>query len=131
MNRKERLELYNEAEKQWGLIAQYDQAIEEMGELIVAINKYKRKCLFGEYKNNPQAAAAASGGMIKFFIQNTTAFLWIVVIPLFALLAANIIGLVLYLKKGLKREKITASDLSDEEKEALKKELLKDLQQEK
>ena len=54
MNKDERLELYDEAEKQWGLIAQYDQAIEEMGELIVAINKYKRKCLYGEYKNNPQ-----------------------------------------------------------------------------
>ena len=51
------------------------------------------------------------------------------VLPLFLILAANIVGLVLYLKKGLKREKITASDLSDEEKEALKKELLKELQE--
>ena len=51
------------------------------------------------------------------------------VLPLFLILAANIIGLVFYLKKGLKREKITASDLTEEEREALKKELLKDLQE--
>ena len=41
--REERQKIYDEAEKEWGLVAQYDQAIEEMGELIVAINKYKRK----------------------------------------------------------------------------------------
>lgn len=51
------------------------------------------------------------------------------VLPLFLILAANIIGLVFYLRKGLKREKITASDLTEEEREALKKELLKDLQE--
>ena len=54
MDKEKRMEIYNEAEKIWGLVAQYDQAIEEMAELIVAINKYKRKCLFGEYKNNPK-----------------------------------------------------------------------------
>ena len=37
-------------------MAQYDQAIEEMAELIVAINKYKRKCLYGEYAKNPKIA---------------------------------------------------------------------------
>ena len=52
---KQRINLYNKAEKTWGLVAQYDQAIEEMGELIVAINKYKRKCLYGELKNNEKA----------------------------------------------------------------------------
>ena len=48
MNKQERKVIYDKAEELWGLIAQYDQAIEEMGELIVAINKYKRKCLYGE-----------------------------------------------------------------------------------
>lgn len=81
-----------------------------------------------KYKNNPQSAAAASSGMIKFFIQNTTAFLWIVVIPLFALLAANIIGLVIYVRKTSKKEPAKLDDLSDEQKEALRQELLKDLQ---
>ena len=52
MNKEERFKIYDEAEKEWGLIAQYDQAIEEMGELIVAINKYKRKCLYNEYSHN-------------------------------------------------------------------------------
>ena len=51
------------------------------------------------------------------------------VLPLFLILAANIVGLVFYLKKSTKREKITASDLTEEEREALKKELLKDLQE--
>lgn len=57
MNKSERLKVYKRAEELWGLIAQYDQAIEEMGELIVAINKYKRKCLYGEYSNNPKVEA--------------------------------------------------------------------------
>ena len=54
MNKQQRLKIYNKAEQLWGKVAQYDQAIEEMAELIVAINKYKRKCLYGEYKQNAQ-----------------------------------------------------------------------------
>ena len=48
MTKEERLELYDDAEKTWGTIPQFDQCIEEMGELIVAINKYKRHKLFSE-----------------------------------------------------------------------------------
>ena len=51
------------------------------------------------------------------------------VIPLFLILAANIVALVLYMRKSLKKEKVTVNDLSDDEKEALKKELLKDLEE--
>ena len=58
MNKEERLKIYKQAETLWGLIAQYDQAVEEMAELIVAINKYKRKCLYGEYANNPKVENA-------------------------------------------------------------------------
>ncbi len=54
MKKEERIKLYDEADVLWGRIAQYDQMIEEMGELIVAINKYKRKCLYGEYKGNKE-----------------------------------------------------------------------------
>lgn len=50
MTHEERLKVYDEATKLWGLVAQYDQCVEEMGELIVAINKYKRKVLYKEYK---------------------------------------------------------------------------------
>ena len=52
MEKNERLKIYDKADELWGRVAQYDQAVEEMGELIVAISKYKRKCLYGEYKNN-------------------------------------------------------------------------------
>lgn len=54
MTKDERLQVYKQAEELWGKVAQYDQCVEEMGELIVAINKYKRKVIYGEYKNNQQ-----------------------------------------------------------------------------
>ena len=81
-----------------------------------------------KYPNNPQGAAANSGAMIAFFIKNPTAFLWIDVIPLFVLLAANIVGLVIYVRKTSKKEPAKLDDLSEEQKEALRQELLKDLQ---
>ena len=81
-----------------------------------------------KYDNNPQVAAANTSGMIAFFIKNTTAFLWLVVIPLFVLLAVNIVGLVIYVRKTAKKEPAKLEDLSDEQKEALRQELLKDLQ---
>ena len=49
------------------------------------------------------------------------------VVPLFVLLAANVVGLVIYVRKSTKKEPVQVSDLSDEQKEALRKELLKDL----
>ena len=82
----------------------------------------------GTHNNNPQAAADSSGPFIRFFITHTTAFLWICVIPLFVLLAANIVGLVIYVRKTSKKEPTKLDDLSEEQKEALRQELLKDLQ---
>lgn len=52
MTHEERLEVYRQATELWGVVAQYDQAVEEMGELIVAINKFKRKVLYKEYKGD-------------------------------------------------------------------------------
>ncbi len=49
-----RKEIYNDAIKYWGEMAQYDQFIEESCELIVAINKFKRKKFYGEYKDKPE-----------------------------------------------------------------------------
>ena len=49
-------------------------------------------------------------------------------VPLFILLALNIVGLVIYVKKTSKKEPAKLDDLSDEQKEALRQELLKDLQ---
>ena len=52
LTHEERLKIYDEATSLWGLVAQYDQCVEEMAEMIVAINKYKRKVLYKEYENN-------------------------------------------------------------------------------
>lgn len=52
LTKQERLEIYDKATKLWGVTAQLDQWIEEMAELTVAINKYKRKVLYGEYEGN-------------------------------------------------------------------------------
>ena len=52
------------------------------------------------------------------------------VVPLFVLLAVNVVGLVIYVKRATKKEPVKVSDLTDEQKEALKKELLQDLNKE-
>ena len=68
-------------------------------------------------------------GLIGYLAGHLNVYGFAFVLPLFLVLAANIVGLVLYLRKNLKRGKVTESDLSEEEREALKKELLKDLQE--
>ena len=70
-------------------------------------------------------------GLIKYLLQHSTFYLCLFVIPLFALLAVNIVALVFYVKKTAKQEPTKLEDLSDEQKEALRQELLKDLQGEK
>lgn len=52
LSKEERLKIYEQATTLWGEIAQFDQWIEEMAELTIAINKYKRKVLYGEYEGN-------------------------------------------------------------------------------
>lgn len=52
LTHEERLKIYDKATELWGLVAQYDQCVEEMAEMIVAINKYKRKVLYKEYQND-------------------------------------------------------------------------------
>lgn len=42
MELKEREQVYQRALDEWGEYSQLDQAVEEMAELILAINKYKR-----------------------------------------------------------------------------------------
>ncbi len=56
-----------------------------------------------------------------------TAFLFGVLIPLFLLLAVNIVVLILYMRKTNKKKKVGLDELSDDEKEALRRELMKDL----
>ena len=66
--------------------------------------------------------------LIGLLVRNNTLYLCAFVIPLFVILAVNIVGLVFYVKKQTKKEPVQVSDLTDEQKEALKKELLKDLE---
>ena len=47
---EKRKKLYDEATFYWGKPAQYDQFIEEACELIVAINKFKRKSFIDRQK---------------------------------------------------------------------------------
>ena len=50
--RKEKEQMYEDALTYWGEMAQFDQTIEEMAELMLAINKMKRKKFYGEYSDN-------------------------------------------------------------------------------
>ena len=65
--------------------------------------------------------------LIGWLQNNLTAYLWIFVIPLFVILAGNIVALVLYVRKVSKKEEVKVDNLTDEQKEALKKELLEEL----
>lgn len=69
-------------------------------------------------------------GFIGYLQQNPTVYLCAFVIPLFVLLAGNIVGLVVYVRKTTKKEPVKVADLSEEQKEALRKELLNDLSSE-
>ena len=65
--------------------------------------------------------------LIGWLQNNLTAYLWIFVIPLFVILAGNIVALVLYVRKVSKKEEVKVDNLTDEQREELKKELLKEL----
>ena len=84
--------------------------------------------LLGKYGNAEEAIRHASG-LFLFLLKNTGVYFWAFVFPLFVLLAANIIGLVVYVKKTSAKENSPTKldDLSEEQKEALRQELLKDL----
>ena len=84
--------------------------------------------LIGKYGTAREAMSHADG-LILYLLQNTTFYFWVFVFPLFVLLAANIIGLVFYVKKTSAKENAPTKldDLSEEQKEALRQELLKDL----
>ena len=83
--------------------------------------------LVGKY--GVREAPNHSNGLILYLLQHTTFYFWVFVFPLFVLLAANIIGLVFYVKKTSAKENAPTKldDLSEEQKEALRQELLKDL----
>lgn len=63
---------------------------------------------------------------IGYLQANPTVYLLSCVLPLFLLLALNITALVWYVKK-VANKKIALSDLSDEQKEAIRKQLLSEM----
>ena len=69
--------------------------------------------------------------LIKFLLQHQAVYLVGFVVPLFILLALNVVGLIIYVKKTSGVKPAQLDDLSEEQKEALRQELLKDLQGEK
>ena len=70
------------------------------------------------------------GPFIGYLQQHPTFYLCTFVIPLFVLLAANIIFLILYVRKVGKKSEVAVDDLTEEQKAALRAELLKELQNE-
>ena len=85
--------------------------------------------MLGKY-GSPKEAINHAQGLILFLLQNTNIYFWGFVFPLFVLLAGNIVALVFYVKKTSANESAPAKldDLTEEQKEALRMELLKDLQ---
>ena len=75
-------------------------------------------------------AVQKNGAFIGYMQQHSTVYLLSCVLPLFVLLAANIIFLVVYVKKLSKKPEVAVDDLSEEQKAALRAELLKELENE-
>ena len=73
-------------------------------------------------------AIKLNGPFIGYLQQHSTVYLCAFVLPLFALLAANIVILVLYVRKLSKKPEVAVDDLNEEQKAALRAELLKELQ---
>ena len=63
-----------------------------------------------------EEAAKHSSGLVLFLLENTSVYFWAFVFPLFVLLAANIVGLVFYVKKTSAKESSPTKleDLSEE-----------------
>ena len=78
-------------------------------------------------KTPAEIMANADNGLIGYLQNHTSVYGFGFVVPLFVLLALNIVGLVIYVKKTSKSEPTQLNDLSEEQKEALRQELLKDL----
>lgn len=74
------------------------------------------------------AKITQNGPFIGYLQTHPTLYLWTCVIPLFILLAANIVFLVLYVRKVGKKPEVAVENLSEEQKAALRAELLKELQ---
>ena len=81
-------------------------------------------------KTNYEKMMLKPDNMIHYFQKNPTTFLLAIVVPLIVLLLINVTVLVLYLRKSSKAKKVALQDLNADEKEALRKQLLADMQDE-
>ncbi|MBO4856804.1 MAG: hypothetical protein J5511_05505 [Bacilli bacterium] len=75
-------------------------------------------------------AIETNGKFIGYLQQHSTLYLLTCVLPLFVLLAGNIAILILYVRKINKKKEAAIDDLNEEQKAALRAELLKELQSE-
>ena len=81
-------------------------------------------------KTAAEIHANANNGLIGYLQNHPTVYGWVFVVPLFVILAGNIVALVLYVRKTTKKEQVKVDNLTDEQKEALRRELLQELSQE-
>ncbi len=77
-----------------------------------------------------EQAIREMGGLFGYLANHTWFYFWLFVVPLFLLLAANIVGLVIYVRNQGKKQPLKVNDLTDEQKEELKKQILKELSNE-
>ncbi len=75
-------------------------------------------------------AIEQNGPFIGYMQQHPTVYFWSCVFPLILLLAANVVILVLFIRNLGKKKAIAVQDLNEEQKAALRAELLKELQNE-
>ena len=75
-------------------------------------------------------AIQKNGQFIGYLQKNPIVYLCAFVVPLFVLLTANIVFLILYVRKVGKKSEVAVDDLTEEQKAALRAELLKELQNE-
>lgn len=66
-------------------------------------------------------------GFLGYLQNNPTVYGLTCVVPLFVLLIVNIVVLVVYVRKVTKKPEVQVSDLTEEQKEALRQQLLNDL----
>ena len=75
-------------------------------------------------------AVEKNGPFIGYLQQHPTVYFWSCVFPLILLLIANIAILVLFVRAISKKKQMAVEDLNEEQKAALRAELLKELQAE-
>jgi hypothetical protein len=75
-------------------------------------------------------AVEKNGPFIGYLQQHPTVYFWSCVFPLILLLIANLVILVLFVRALAKKKQMAVEDLSEEQKAALRAELLKELQAE-